>query len=63
MQEKDKEAVAHLHDVREHAKWAKKDREAQIPELTPEQSSQLKRFILKERRDRERTWERLESES
>lgn len=63
MEKKDREAVAHLHEAREYAKWAKKDREAQVPQLTPEQSADLRRFILEERRKRERTWDRLESEN
>ena len=62
MKEKDKEATLHLQKTREYAQWAKKDREEQVPELTPEQRAQMRRYIMQEKRKREKGWKRLNYE-
>lgn len=53
MEKNDKEARLHLAQVRKYAMWAEKDREGQVPQLTPEQSAQLRKYVLQEglRRD------------
>uniref|UniRef100_A0A6U2SUY5 Uncharacterized protein n=1 Tax=Leptocylindrus danicus TaxID=163516 RepID=A0A6U2SUY5_9STRA len=53
MERNDKEANRHLADARKYAIWAKKDRDGQVPQLTPEQSAQLRRHVLKERSRRD----------
>jgi len=49
----DAEAAAHLHDSRQFAKWAAKDRKEKAPALTAEQSRDLRNYVLRERKDRE----------
>jgi hypothetical protein len=42
---KHQEGLEHLREAREFAEWSRKDREARLPRLTPEQKTQMMQYL------------------
>lgn len=39
------QGLEHLREAREFAEWSRKDREARLPKLTPEQNQQMNQYL------------------
>jgi hypothetical protein len=40
-----RDGLKHLQEAKEFAEWSKKDREARLPKLTPEQREQMREYL------------------